>query len=260
MAELANGKYILLLNNDATLFPDALKTLHREAKRNPDGILTLPQYDAQNGKLIDCGQNLDIFGNAIPQTHLVTQEVASAMGACLWVPKSLWRAIGGFPDWFQSMAEDLFLCCAARIMNHPVIAIGESGYNHIVGKSFGGGKIIKNKLNSSMTRRQLSERNKIFVMACCYPGLTIYLILPIHFFLLLTEGLVLSAIKLKPALFRKIYAYAIQQLFSNFKRIGLTRAKIQAERTVSVFHFFTPFKIFPQKLHLLIHHGIPSIK
>src|ERR1035437_2269249 len=51
MVAQANGEYILLLNNDAELLPDALKTLHAEAQSGTaPAILGLPQYDAATNK------------------------------------------------------------------------------------------------------------------------------------------------------------------------------------------------------------------
>ncbi|MCZ7654266.1 MAG: hypothetical protein M5R42_08205 [Rhodocyclaceae bacterium] len=69
------------------------------------------------------------------------QDVAMVAGACLWIPKHLWDELGGFPEWFGSIGEDLYLCCMARLAGHPVRAPGTSGYRHGVGASFGGGKV-----------------------------------------------------------------------------------------------------------------------
>ncbi|MCK5685272.1 glycosyltransferase, partial [bacterium] len=56
MADIAKGKYILLLNNDATLLPNALNILYEYAENQTKaGILGLPQYDMQTEKLIDIG-------------------------------------------------------------------------------------------------------------------------------------------------------------------------------------------------------------
>ena len=67
MVAAGSGEFILLLNNDAALFPDALATLAAAAKRpGTDGILTLPQYDWESGRLVDRGCLLDPFLNAVP--------------------------------------------------------------------------------------------------------------------------------------------------------------------------------------------------
>jgi GT2 family glycosyltransferase len=64
MVNVAKGKYILLLNNDAALFPDALRTLHETATHMTEAaILGLPQYDASPGELIDIASRFDLSLN-----------------------------------------------------------------------------------------------------------------------------------------------------------------------------------------------------
>lgn len=114
MANVAIGDFLLLLNNDATLFPDALATLHYEALRLArPAILGLPQYDAETGALLDIGSRLDPFLNPGPNLDPARNGVGLVMGACLWIDKRLWGELGGFPEWFGSIGEDLYLCCRA---------------------------------------------------------------------------------------------------------------------------------------------------
>ena len=85
MADIARGRYLLLLNNDATLWPDALSALHIEADRlSCPAILTLPQYDADTGDLLDIGCRLDPFLNPVPNRNPVlvmwAQSMARASG------------------------------------------------------------------------------------------------------------------------------------------------------------------------------------
>ena len=141
MVAEARGTYILLLNNDAELYPDALRVLLDEAKAvGKPTILSLPQHDYLTGNLIDRGCLLDPFFNPVPNLDPQRREVAMVIGACFWLPKTLWEELGGFPEWFGSIGEDLYLCCRARLACYPVRALGVSGYRHCVGRSFGGGK------------------------------------------------------------------------------------------------------------------------
>lgn len=259
MAARAKGKYLLLLNNDATLLPDALQTLLCGAKKYGNSILTLPQYNASTGQLVDCGQYTDLFGNAILLQEIREQPVATVMGACLWTPLKLWRELGGFPDFFGSLAEDFYLCSKARLKAHPVISLGKSGYNHLVGYSFGGGKSVSEKLQTSRRRRHLTERNKIFTIMVCYPGIVPYLILPTLFVTLMMEGLTLSMIKRDFSLLRDIYIAAIDEFFKHFYTLKKLRRSTQKERLTSISLFFKPIKLFPQKLYLIFKYGIPTI-
>ena len=98
MVSRARGRYILLLNNDAALHRDAIRTLYNHAERQPGpAILGLPQYDMQTGELIDRGSLFDPFLNPVPNLDPGRTDVGMVMGACLWIPKALWEELGGFP-------------------------------------------------------------------------------------------------------------------------------------------------------------------
>jgi GT2 family glycosyltransferase len=106
LAEQAQGQYILLLNNDAALLPDALQTLLCEAERlNTSAILSLPQYNAQTGDLIDIGCLLDPFLNPVPNQNPQRNDVGMVIGACLWISRKLWNELEGFPEWFESIGK-----------------------------------------------------------------------------------------------------------------------------------------------------------
>jgi len=177
------------------------------------------------------------------------------IGACFWISKALWNKLGGFPEWFESIGEDLYLCCHARLAGYPVIALGESGYLHKVGMSFGGGKVYKGKLATTLQRRSLSERNKTFVMCICYPTLALAFILPVHLLLLLLEGILLSIINLDSTLFRRVYISIIPSLWKERSRIFKLRRICQNSRNCSMASWLEPFRPFPYKLGMLFKHG-----
>ena len=262
MVAQARGKYILLLNNDAALFPDALRTLHAYAEnQSPTGILGLPQYDMKTRELLDIGSLCDPFLNPVPNLDAGKHDVAMVSGACLWIPRLLWEELGGFPDWFGSLAEDLYLCSLTRLNGYSVQTLGTSGFLHHVGNSFGGGKVTKeNRLVTSIKRRALSERNKSFVMALAYPAPLFQLIFPLHLVLLVLEGAALALIRRERALFQDIYLDCIKALWQQRKRLRLLRRELQAQRRIGTWRFFAVFRWYPHKLCLLLKHGIPLIR
>jgi len=240
MVERARGEYILLLNNDAALFPDALVTLKKEAERiGKPVILGLPQFDAETGELVDIGSLLDPFLNSVPNRDLNRSEVGMVAGACLWIPRALWQELGGFPDWFGSIGEDLYLCCRARLSGYPVLALGRSGFRHHIGHSFGGGKVKSGQLSSTLRRRALSERNKTFVMITSYPNPVLQLALPLHLVLLMVEGLAISVAKRSLAPWHLIYAPLLPGLWHNRERILALRHKIQSSRRINLWQWFS---------------------
>ena len=261
MAAVARGEYLLLLNNDAALMPDALITLYQAvvATGRP-AILGLPQYDAETGEFLDNGSLLDPFLNPVPNRDLDRHNVGMIMGACLWIPLCLWEELGGVPEWFGSIGEDLYLCCRARLFGYPSLALGRSGYHHKVGSSFGGGKVRNGKLSTTQKRRALSERNKSFVMATCYPIAWLLALLPLHLVLLAVEGLCVSLIKHDARIWTNIYGAALSSLWKQRRRLLDTRRQMQRSRRAESLGFLHVFTPVPYKLRMLLKHGVPEIR
>lgn len=261
MVSAARGQFLLLLNNDAALHKDALRTLYSASKRHGDGIYGLPQYDAETGVLIDIGSIFDLFLNPVPNIDRSCQDVGMIIGACLWLPKSLWDKIGGFPEWFGSLAEDMYICCVTRLWGHPVKALPQSGFDHWVGGSLGGGKVLKNrKLATTIRRRSLSERNKTYVMFMCYPALMFFLITPFHLFSLCLEGLLLVAMYRNSQIWKEIYWKCIVDVVRARKLLFEHRKIVQTSRKISLLQFLKPFRLIPHKFRMFFRHGLPSIK
>jgi GT2 family glycosyltransferase len=261
MVAEAQGKYVLLLNNDAALYPDALKTLLVEACRlDQSAILGLPQYDATSGELVDIGSLFDPFLNPVPNLNRGRHEVGMVIGACLWLPRTLWVTLGGFPEWFNTLAEDMYLCVRARVAGYPVRAIEKSGFRHLVGHSLGGGKITTEKrLVTSVRRRAFSERNKSFVMVLTYPAPLFQMIFPLHLVLLVLEGAILALLKQERALFQRIYLSCLYSLWGERARLVRLRREIQAEKRIGLRSFWSVFHMMPHKLQMLLRHGLPHL-
>jgi GT2 family glycosyltransferase len=262
MVAAAQGEYVLLLNNDAELFPNALRSLMTAAERlGKPAILGLPQYDAADGHLIDRGSLFDPFLNPIPNLDLNREDVGMVMGACLWIPRGLWDKIGGFPEWFGSMAEDMYVCCVARLWGFQVRVLPESGFRHWVGHSFGGGKVTGGKrLMTTMKRRSLSEKNKTSVMIMTYPSPVMAILLWPHLLLLILEGVLLSLLKPDKALWRHIYAPCLASIWFGRQRLWTARHSVQMLRVLACREFFRPFTPIPHKLTMLARHGLPQVK
>ncbi|MEQ9394237.1 glycosyltransferase family 2 protein [Haliea sp.] len=261
MVARARGKYLLLLNNDAALFTDALTTLATAAaQQDPPGVLTLPQYDWESGELVDRGCLLDPFYNPVPNLDPERRDVAMVIGACLWIERELWERLGGFPEWFESIGEDLYLCCAVRLGGGPVEVTCESGYRHRQGHSFGGNRVIGSKVSSSYRRRRLSERNKTHVLFIMTPSLLMWPILATHILLLLVEGFLLSLTRTDSRVFREIYANALTSLWHNKKMLKDSRNFTQGMNSTTTSQYFQAFTFAPRKMAMLWQYGWPSLE
>ncbi|MFZ1443881.1 MAG: glycosyltransferase [Candidatus Dechloromonas phosphoritropha] len=260
MVDYAHGTYILLLNNDAILRPGSLLAFLLEAKAAAiPGIIGLPQYSLVDGALVDRGYEFDLFMNPIPAFIPGRQEVASVTGACLWIPRKVWDEIGGFPDWFGSVAEDVYLCHAARLLGYPVVVLDAPGFDHWIGRNLGGGKVMENRLVSTTRRRALSERNKTWVMMICYPLPVLLFVLPLHFALLAAEAVALLATCTPWTKVKSIYLNFPTSLSNDFSNAVATRKRIQRSQRIGILSYLRRFRLIPWKLVMLIRHGMPKL-
>ena len=261
MVARARGRYILLLNNDAVLHRDAVRTLFRQAEQHPGpAVLGLPQYDIETGALIDRGSLLDPFMNPVPNLDRERTDVGMVMGSCLWIPRALWEELGGFPEWFGSLAEDLYLCCLARLRGVPVRVPPESGYDHWVGRSFKGGKVVRNALQTSYRRRALSERNKSFTFYVCWPTALVYPSFTLHLILLSLEGLLLSTIKADRNILESIYLPCMASVWKERNRLLQERSRVQRSTRIGLVRFLLVFTPIPYKIKMLLRFGLPAIR
>lgn len=261
MVAHSRGKYVLLLNNDAVLRVGSLKAFMDYGATQPiPGILGLPQYTLYDGSLVDRGYEFDLFMNPIPVFAEGPTEVSTVTGACLWIPRKLWDVIGGFPEWFESVAEDIYLCHAARLLGHPVVILAAPGFDHWIGRNLGGGKVVSEGLVSTTRRRALSERNKTWVMMICYPLTMLLVILPIHFFLLATEAAALTVTGTHWKKVKTIYISLPKAIWRHFDRVISTRKRIQTLRHLSFRDYIFRFYLLPRKLIMLLRHGIPKLR
>lgn len=261
MVSAARGRYLLLLNNDATLRPGSLGALLHDGRcTSCPTILGLPQYTLHDGSLVDHGYEFDLFMNPIPVFATDTHEVATATGACLWVPREVWDAVGGFPPWFESVAEDIYLCQAARLLGFPTRVLSAPGFDHWIGMNLGGGKVVAGKLRTSARRRALSERNKTTVMLLCYPAWALLLLLPAHALFLSAEAALLWLSNAGSEKVRRIYGGIIPFLWRQRRDIVALRRKLRVQKKLSGWHYMRRFRWLPHKLWMILRHGVPDIR
>ena len=261
MVAQAQGEFVLLLNNDAALAPDALAALLQEAgQQQRQGILALPQHDWESGALVDRGCLLDPFYNPVPNTDPQRRDVAMVIGACLWIPRALWHELGGFPEWFESIGEDLYLCCRARLAGYPVQVPAASSYRHRQGASFGGNRAGTSGLATTYRRRRLSERNKTFALIVCTPAPLLWLLLPLHLLALTLEGFVLSLLRRDARLWREVYAGVWGTLWVQRKQLRAQRDAVQSAPHPLPRRYFSGFVLRLRKLDMLLRHGAPEIR
>jgi len=261
LAKAARGRYLLLLNNDAALRPDSLSRLLAFAdSHHTDCILGLPQHTRADAALVDRGYRTDPFLNPIPILTPGTHEAGVATGACLWIPRQVWDAIGGFPPWFESVAEDIFLCLAARLLGHRVLVLDGPGFDHWIGKKLGGGKVVAQRLLTTTRRRALSERNKTAAMLMCYPLPALLALLPLHAVSLAAEALFLLVRRSGRDKVARIYGPIPGWLWRHRRPIHNWRQTLMRQRCASTRTMFAQTVWRPHKLTMLLRHGPPELR
>jgi GT2 family glycosyltransferase len=122
-AEAARGAYILFLNNDTLVFPDAIGWLLR-AFADDQVAAVGARLVYPNGKLAEAGAYVDTdgyshgVGRHARATHprfCVPRDVPYCSAAALMVTTSVFRRVGGFdPEFAPAYYEDADLCFAVR--------------------------------------------------------------------------------------------------------------------------------------------------
>lgn len=261
MADLARGKYLLLLNNDATLHPEALECLVQAAGTKPElSILTLTQYDRTSGKLVDRGVRLDFMYTPVPNQTIACERIAYVQGACMFLRRSAWERLGGFPEWMVSNAEDTYLCLLARLKGGVIGVVEQSGYDHRQGTSFGGNRTDGKRLQTTYRRRYLSERNRACLVLVCTPTWLAWPWFALHLAALALEGLLFSAFARTTMPWNRIYWPALRESIGLLPTLRLVRRESQSGRTMNLWAYLRLFDRVPQKLRILLRHGLPSLR
>lgn len=261
MVQAASGTYILLLNNDATLRKGALQEMLAVATSGFEGILSVPQYQAKTGQLLDYGCRMDWMLMPIPIGNPEAHHPVTVMGSCLWIPRVLWERIGGFPEWIGSIGEDTFLCLGAWQAGVKVRVISSTGYDHVVGFSFGGGKVAAGKLSTTMRRRFLSERNRLCILSVFCPTILLPLALLIQISEMLIEGFAISLSQRDTRFLREVSLRAIASAWSMHSTIATERRRIR--RIFGAFplrRWLSLITIIPQKARAVWRFGIPDVR
>lgn len=261
LVEKAQGKYILLLNNDAALRPQALQALLAHADSMPEAsIISLSQYDWHSKSRVDLGVRLDIFHTPFANMEPECEDLAYVQGACMFMERETWQQLGGFPDWMESNAEDLYICTLLRLRGGKISIAPGSGYDHRQGTSFGGNSIRNGRLSTTYRRRYLSERNRASLIFVCTPTVLAWALYFFQITNLALEGALLSALKRSLQPMRSIYIPAMIDSLRIFKALRNIRRNVQANTRISLWGYLRILAPVPHKIILLFKHGLPALK
>ncbi|MEI7526236.1 MAG: glycosyltransferase [Mariniphaga sp.] len=146
-AKLANGKYIILLNNDTIVQPDWLKWLLKTMEERPEVGYVGSKLVFSTGKLQEAGGIVFIDGSAMnygreddpdrPQYNYF-KDVDYCTGAAICVRKSLWDQLRGFdPQYAPAYYEDTDFAMQIRAMGFRTVYQPKAMVIHFEGISHG---------------------------------------------------------------------------------------------------------------------------
>lgn len=261
MVEIARGKYVLLLNNDATLRKGALSALVDAAESTTGPFaFSVPQFDYFSGELVDKGVRLDLLHTPFANTLAHCEKLAYVQAACLLVSRDVWHSLGGFPDWMESNAEDSYFCALIRLMGGRVEVLEKSGYDHRQGTSFGGNRKTGKKLETTYRRRYLSERNRACLVAVCTPTPIAWLLYGVQLMCLLIEGTIVATLLFDSKVLSAIYWRAAVDSLRRMKPVLRARRTVQRTRKIGLSKYMCVLDPIPNKLRVLWTHGLPRLR
>lgn len=136
-AQLAQTDYLLFLNPDASLAPDALGALMEAAERHASASAFNPVIRGPSGKARLRRRSLNKTSWFTQRSDLPEDDcdVSGLSGAALFVRRSDFEAVGGFdPDIFL-YHEDEDLCFRLRQSCGPLMFVRKAEVHHIGGAS-----------------------------------------------------------------------------------------------------------------------------
>ncbi|MBV6421891.1 MAG: hypothetical protein DAHOPDDO_03179 [Ignavibacteriaceae bacterium] len=197
--ELAEGKYLLFLNNDTILQENSIKKVFDYADsisgENIIGCRLLNEDRSIQKSVFDFPTLANVFTSnfflylLFPKSkyfnkyHLMNSginsitEVDVVTGAFLFTPKQIFKKLGGFDERFFFYMDETDLCYRYKQMNENVVYFPETSLIHLKGKSAGGESWFKNKYQSISTIKFFQKHFKgmkfFFAIIFHYAGLII---------------------------------------------------------------------------------------
>lgn len=225
----ARGDYVLFLNDDAALAPDALMHLRCAAAQASEGAAWQPIVRRADGDSIYSAGSLftpfgflahiGLRGDTIPAEELI--EVFAANGCCLLVVRSAFIDVGGFDTGFFAYFEDSDLCWRLRLRGLRSYVVSRSLSYHTPGST-------SHRLLRPWDIDFLAFRNRLIaILRNCGPA-ALAVVLPLHLIFMIFAIIYFSIRRH----WRSALAVlrAIGAVLQGFSRIYKQRKRIQTSR------------------------------
>jgi GT2 family glycosyltransferase/glycosyltransferase involved in cell wall biosynthesis/SAM-dependent methyltransferase len=167
-ARLANGRFLMLLNNDTEVMPGAIDVLHRLLVTRPDAGLAGARLLYPDGWLQEAGGIIWRDGSGAnygrrddprkPEYNYV-READYISGAAIMLPLAVWQTLGGFDEHFApAYCEDSDLAFRVRAAGLKVLYQPEAQVIHMEGGTHGTDTAAGLKAWQVVNTRKLHDR------------------------------------------------------------------------------------------------------
>lgn len=155
-AAYATAPYVLFLNNDASLSPEALDRLLAFAGSDEATAIWQPLTYGVDGRLESAGDLFTWWGilRHLEAPPVGDGEVFATVGAALLVRRSVFCSLGGFESSYFAYYEESDLCWRVRMAGWKVRVVADVRVEHI-------GSLTTGSIFEPHAVRYLSFRNRI---------------------------------------------------------------------------------------------------
>jgi GT2 family glycosyltransferase len=190
-ARRARGDYLLFLNPDVRLAPDAVALLAAAVERQSAGVAG-PRIELERSSTSELGYTIDPLGSPRAATRA---DVLFVSGCALMTPARVFRALGGFDGRYFLFAEDIDYCWRALLAGHEVVVAPGAVAYHVGGGSTPGGYVTDRGLTTTRFRVRLRERNTLAMLLKCYGMPALVAVVPLYVLQTLGTAIVLIALR-----------------------------------------------------------------
>jgi len=233
-ARAARGDFLLFLNNDTKLAPNAVAELVTALLRDPKAAIAAPRITDYDGTAPGtCGMSLDIFG--YPYAPAAGESLFYADGAAFLIRHDVFEALGGFDEDYFLFYEDMDLSWRTWLAGYTIIPVSTALVNHYGSGSAPGGRIKEGTFATTPQRRYLGERNRLTNLLKNFGFRTLIWILPCYIAMTAAAALLLAATgRWQLALaYPKAYWWNVTHLRRTmYKRSGVQQSRKVPDREI----------------------------
>jgi GT2 family glycosyltransferase/ubiquinone/menaquinone biosynthesis C-methylase UbiE len=236
-AEVADGEYLVFLNDDTEVAPRWLQHL-------VDAVQADPGYGACQPKILSLrdkdsfeysgagGGLMDMYGYPFSRGRLMSEverdegqyddpvEIFWASGVAMFVRRDTFQKVHGFDETFFAYMEEIDLSWRIQLLGQRIAYVPQSVVYHIGGFSLDR-RVLK--------RMYLNHRNSLIMLIKNYSARTLWRILPIRIVL---EMLIFAGGLIKNRKRSMAIVQAFSWLMSNMATVRQLRREVQQSRVI----------------------------